>query len=136
MWYDELDVCFVNHLVDHHFLSSFRSCCRYPLAEQWLGNQIDEPSMEQVLQQFYHNMLKRATRGDAHIEFVSPAAASVEVKQKWEQIESGQLTLVQLNQELARRFGGNDLNSVFEPILEPMNRAGISWRSGSNFIWF
>jgi hypothetical protein len=105
----------------------------YPLAEQWLGNQIDEPSMEQVLQQFYHNMLKRATRGDAHIEFVSPAAASVEVKQKWEQIESGQLTLVQLNQELARRFGGNDLNSVFEPILEPMNRAGFCCNVMGNF---
>lgn len=91
-----------------------------------MGNSVDQPSLEQVLQQFYHNMHTRAMRGDPHIEFVSLEQAAIEVQDKWDQIENGRLTLPQLNQELARRFAGNDLNSVFEPILEPMNRAGWS----------
>jgi hypothetical protein len=97
----------------------------YSIFEQMMGNSVDQPSLEQVLQQFYHNMHTRAMRGDPHIEFVSLEQAAIEVQDKWDQIENGRLTLPQLNQELARRFAGNDLNSVFEPILEPMNRAGF-----------
>merc|ERR1711907_213672 len=70
----------------------------YSILEQMMGNSADQPSLEQ---------------------------AAIEVQDKWDQIENGRLTLPQLNQELARRFAGNDLNSVFEPISEPMNRAGF-----------
>jgi hypothetical protein len=124
------------HNLSHHGNYSMRERAAvdpFGFFEQMMGNSVDQPSLEQVLQQFYHNMHQRALRGDPHIELVSLDKAAEEVQDKWDQIEKGRLTLPQLNQELARRFAGNDLNSVFEPVLEPMNRTGFMCNVMGNF---
>jgi hypothetical protein len=95
-----------------------------PLYEQWMGHSSDQPSLRDVLNQFYHNMRKKALAGEAHISLVDPKQARFEVDEYWTQLEINEITLPDLNSELAGRFGGYDLNSVFEPLLEPMNRAG------------
>merc|ERR1712070_978205 len=97
----------------------------YSLHEQFMGNTVDSPSLEEVLHTFYANMRKKALKGAPYIELVDPRQAEEEANDYWHQIETHQITLPELNQELAKRFGGNDLNSVFEPVLEPMNRAGF-----------
>ena len=109
-------------LVFFTFLVSFT--CRYSLTEQMMGNSVDSPTLDEVLRTFYVNMRTLALKGAPYIELVEPGRANIECDKYWHEVESGQITLAQLNQELAKRFGGNDLNSVFEPVLEPMNRAG------------
>lgn len=89
-----------------------------------MGHSSDQPSLRDVLNQFYHNMRKKALAGEAHISLVDPKQARFEVDEYWTQLEINEITLPDLNSELAGRFGGYDLNSVFEPLLEPMNRAG------------